>query len=154
MTTLPTLLSLPTYLNFTLPASCFLLPASYIPLSALRESSVRHKQRPFVSHYRQRLQHQPLIYQPTKPLNPTHSAQHSTVVTRVVKASYQGDLSSPATMRSNSISSMSSVSSRASSVDSEETMQVFVKNVAGDSKRPPRPQRNTSQADNTQPFQS
>lgn len=35
-------------------------------------------------------------------------------------------------MRSNSISSMSSISSRASSAEPEETMQIFVKNVAGD----------------------
>ncbi|EMD00270.1 hypothetical protein BAUCODRAFT_62708 [Baudoinia panamericana UAMH 10762] len=35
-------------------------------------------------------------------------------------------------MRSNSISSISSVSSRGSSVEPEETMQIFVKTVAGD----------------------
>jgi len=34
--------------------------------------------------------------------------------------------------RSNSISSMSSISSRASSTEAEDTMQIFVKNVAGD----------------------
>lgn len=36
-------------------------------------------------------------------------------------------------MRSNSISSMTSTSSRASSAEAEETMQIFVKNLAGDS---------------------
>lgn len=40
-------------------------------------------------------------------------------------------------MRSNSISSISSVSSRASSAEPEQTMQIFVKNVAGDSKPSP-----------------
>ncbi|KXS93664.1 hypothetical protein AC579_10298 [Pseudocercospora musae] len=35
-------------------------------------------------------------------------------------------------MRSNSISSVSSLSSRASSAEAEPTMQIFVKNVAGD----------------------
>jgi hypothetical protein len=36
-------------------------------------------------------------------------------------------------MRSNSITSISSLSSRASSAEPESTMQIFVKNVAGDS---------------------
>lgn len=38
-------------------------------------------------------------------------------------------------MRSGSVSSISSASSRASSAGAEETMQIFVKNIAGDSKR-------------------
>ena len=37
-------------------------------------------------------------------------------------------------MRSNSISSVSSTSSRAPSAEPEETMQIFVKNLSGDSK--------------------
>lgn len=37
-------------------------------------------------------------------------------------------------MRSNSISSLSSISSRASSAEPEPTMQIFIKNIAGDSK--------------------
>lgn len=37
-------------------------------------------------------------------------------------------------MRSNSISSISSASSRASSAEPEETMQIFVKNLSGDSR--------------------
>lgn len=36
-------------------------------------------------------------------------------------------------MRSNSISSLSSIASRAPSAEPEATMQIFVKNVAGDS---------------------
>ena len=36
-------------------------------------------------------------------------------------------------MRSNSISSVSSISSRASSAEAEDTMQIFVKNLAGES---------------------
>jgi hypothetical protein len=39
-----------------------------------------------------------------------------------------------AIMRSNSISSVSSTSSRAPSAEPEETMQIFVKNLSGDSK--------------------
>lgn len=39
-----------------------------------------------------------------------------------------------AIMRSNSISSISSTSSRAPSAEPEETMQIFVKNLSGDSK--------------------
>jgi hypothetical protein len=41
---------------------------------------------------------------------------------------------STAIMRSNSISSVSSTSSRAPSAEPEETMQIFVKNLSGDSK--------------------
>jgi hypothetical protein len=40
-------------------------------------------------------------------------------------------------MRSNSISSVSSTSSRAPSAEPEETMQIFVKNLSGDSKHTP-----------------
>ena len=46
-------------------------------------------------------------------------------------------------MRSGSVSSISSTSSRASSAPAEETMQIFVKNVAGDSK-PHHPYTHTS----------
>ncbi|CAD0108338.1 unnamed protein product [Aureobasidium uvarum] len=41
-------------------------------------------------------------------------------------------------MRSNSISSISSLSSRCSSAEPESTMQIFIKNIAGDSKYPGR----------------
>ena len=40
-------------------------------------------------------------------------------------------------MRSNSISSISSITSRASSAEPEPTMQIFVKDLAGESKPSP-----------------
>lgn len=49
--------------------------------------------------------------------------------------SYITDTPTPTViMRSNSISSASSTSSRAPSAEPEETMQIFVKNLSGDSK--------------------
>jgi hypothetical protein len=42
-------------------------------------------------------------------------------------------------MRSNSVSSISSIASLASTTEPESTMQIFIKNVSGDSKPYPHP---------------
>lgn len=73
---------------------------------------------------------QPPTHAPARPSHhtdfdtPTHPTTHP-------------HIHKPTKMRSNSMSSLSSISSRSSSVEPEATMQIFVKNIAGDSEFKP-----------------